>query len=74
MDLSRDWVSIRNIGRQNLLRGWQNGHFWWNDPDCLLLSGGLVLGANGETTGRKGLPINEVMFHAATVHATGACC
>ena len=71
MDISRDWASIRDIGRQNLLRGWQNGRFWWNDPDCLLLSSGLVLDEHGETTGRKGLPENEVLFHAATVYATG---
>jgi alpha-galactosidase len=71
MDISRDWASIRDIGRQNLLRGWQNGRFWWNDPDCLLLSGGPVLNDHGETTGRKGLPENEVLFHAATVYATG---
>jgi alpha-galactosidase len=71
MDISRDWASIRDIGRQNLLRGWQNGRFWWNDPDCLLLSSGPVLDEHGETTGRKGLPENEVLFHAATVYATG---
>ena len=59
MDITRSWASIRDIGRQNLLRGWQNGRFWWNDPDCLLLSGA------------KGLQRDEVLFHAATVHATG---
>jgi len=31
----------------------------------------LVLDDHGETTGRKGLPANEVLFHAATVHAAG---
>ena len=71
MDISRHWSSIRDIGRQNLLRGWQNGRFWWNDPDCLVLSSGPVLDEHGETTGRKGLPENEVLFHAATVYATG---
>jgi len=71
MDISRDWASIRDIGRQNLLRGWQNGRFWWNDPDCLLLSAGPGLNAHDGATGRKGLPANEVLFHAATVHATG---
>ena len=71
MDISREWASIRDIGRQNLLRGWQNGRFWWNDPDCLLLSAGPVLNDEGKTTGHKGLPENEVLFHAATVHATG---
>jgi alpha-galactosidase len=71
MDISRDWASIRDIGRQNLLRGWQNGRFWWNDPDCLLLSAGPLPDAREEMRGRKGLPANEVLFHAATVHATG---
>jgi alpha-galactosidase len=71
MDITRSWASIRDIGRQNLLRGWQNGRFWWNDPDCLLLSGGLVLDDHGEGLRRGGLPENEVLFHAATVHATG---
>jgi alpha-galactosidase len=32
---------------------------------------GPVLNAQGSTTGRKGLPENEVLFHAATVHASG---
>ena len=71
MDIARDWASIRDIGRQNLLRGWQNGRFWWNDPDCLLLSAGPTLDPHGGATDRKGLPENEVLFHAATVHATG---
>ncbi len=71
MDISRDWASIRDIGRQNLLRGWQNGRFWWNDPDCLLVSAGPALDTHGGTAGRKSLPENEVLFHAATVHATG---
>ena len=43
MDISRSWRSIRDIGRQNLLRGWENGQFWWNDPDCVLLSPGRVM-------------------------------
>jgi len=71
MDISRNWNSIRDIGRENLRRGWQNGRFWWNDPDCVLLSGGLVLDTSGNTTGRKGLPDQEVLFHATTIHASG---
>jgi alpha-galactosidase len=71
MDISRNWRSIRDIGRQNLLRGWQNGRFWWNDPDCVLLSPGRVMNNSGQTTGQTGLPINEVQFHATTVHASG---
>lgn len=39
MDVERNWESIARTGRQNLLRSWQNGRLWWNDPDCVLLSG-----------------------------------
>jgi alpha-galactosidase len=71
MDISRNWNSIRDIGRENLRRGWQNGRFWWNDPDCVLLAGGPVLDVNGNTVGHKGLPESEVVFHATTIHASG---
>jgi alpha-galactosidase len=70
-DISRDWHSIRDDGRQNLLRGWENGRFWWNDPDCAVLSPGMVMDISGNTTGATGLPPNEVLFHATTVHASG---
>ncbi|MEI6198229.1 MAG: glycoside hydrolase family 36 protein, partial [Verrucomicrobiota bacterium] len=70
-DISRDWLSIMNDGRQNLLRGWENGRFWWNDPDCAVLSPGMVMDISGNTTGATGLPLNEVVFHATTVHASG---
>ena len=39
MDIDRSWESVARTGRQNLLRAWQNGRLWWNDPDCVLLSG-----------------------------------
>ncbi len=39
MDIERSWESIARTGRQNLLRVWQNGRLWWNDPDCVLLAG-----------------------------------
>jgi alpha-galactosidase len=71
MDISRNWGAIRDIGRQNLLRGWQNGRFWWNDPDCVLLSPGRVMDNSGKTIAETGLPENEVMFHAAAIHASG---
>ena len=70
-DISRDWRSIWDAGRQNLLRGWQNARFWWNDPDCALLSPGMVMDISGKATGATGLPLNEVVFHATTVHASG---
>lgn len=70
-DISRVWQSIRNDGRQNLLRGWENGRFWWNDPDCAVFSPGMVMDISGNTTSTTGLPLNEVLFHATTVHASG---
>ncbi len=71
MDITREWKSIRDIGRQNLLRGWQNGQLWWNDPDCLLVAPGKILDAGGNAAGTGGLPESEVRFHATAVHATG---
>ena len=75
-DIKRDWSAIRDIGRQNLLRGWENGRLWWNDPDCALLSPGRVINSSGQLVdgfdvNAKGLPLNEVIFHATTVHASG---
>lgn len=78
MDTWRKWESFRDIGRENLLRGWQNGRLWWNDPDCLLLlnegasdvmdqAGNAVSNAKKE----KGLSQNEFLFHAATIYASG---
>jgi alpha-galactosidase len=56
-DIVRNWQSFTHTGRENLLRGWQNGRFWWNDPDCLCLTGDL--------------PENEFIFHATLLYATG---
>jgi alpha-galactosidase len=57
MDISRDWDNISHTGRENLYRSWENGKLWWNDPDCLLLTGNL--------------PDNVFMFHASLLYATG---
>ena len=57
MDVRRKWDVMRRTGRENLLRNWQNGKLWWNDPDCLLLIGDL--------------PDNEFLYHASLLHATG---
>jgi len=57
MDINRRWASIASTGRENLMRNWQNGALWWNDPDCVLLTGNV--------------PENEVLFHAAVMSATG---
>jgi alpha-galactosidase len=56
-DIKRDWERFTGTARQNLNRNWQNGHLWWNDPDCLVLSGKL--------------PANEYRFHATAIYATG---
>jgi len=56
-DIKRTWDRIKTTAQQNLLRNWQNGRLWWNDPDAICLSGDL--------------PENEFLFHATAVYATG---
>lgn len=56
LDIDRNWRSVSRTGRENLLRGWQNGRLWWNDPDTLV---------------QTGLPENEARFHATLIYATG---
>jgi alpha-galactosidase len=56
-DIKREWKRIETTARQNLLRNWQNGRLWWNDPDAVVLSGAL--------------PENEYRFHATAIYATG---
>lgn len=78
MDITHGWESFASIGKENLLRSWQNGRFWWNDPDCILLSSG---GANGvmdnagnfisDKNTKPAIPENEFLFHAASIYATG---
>lgn len=57
MDIKRTWLVFERSGRENLYRAWQNGRLWWNDPDCLVLTGNM--------------PDNEFNFHAALLYATG---
>lgn len=57
MDIKRSWTIFERSGRENLSRAWQNGRLWWNDPDCLVLTGNM--------------PDNEFNFHAALLYATG---
>ncbi|WP_051692057.1 glycoside hydrolase family 36 protein [Pedobacter borealis] len=76
MDTWRDWKSFRNIGRENLLRGWQNGRLWWNDPDCILLTDNgaedvMDQGGNAAATKKVVMPENEFLYHATTVYASG---
>lgn len=62
-DVSRDWNSFQSTARENLMRSWQNGKLWYNDPDC------LVLGPN-DGSGKELTP-GEYLFHATVVHAVG---
>jgi alpha-galactosidase len=56
-DIKRTWAKFAGTARQNLNRNWQNGKLWWNDPDCVVLTGNL--------------PDDEYLFHATAVYATG---
>ena len=56
-DISRKWATFETVARQNLLRNWQNGTLWWNDPDAITLSGAM--------------PAEEYRFHATAVLASG---
>jgi alpha-galactosidase len=56
-DIKREWKRIETTARQNLMRNWQNGRLWWNDPDAIVLTGDL--------------PINEFRFHATAIFASG---
>jgi alpha-galactosidase len=56
-DIKREWKRIETTARQNLMRNWQNGRLWWNDPDAVVLTGTL--------------PENEYRFHATAIYATG---
>ena len=56
-DISRKWDKFAQTGRQNLLRNWQNNRLWWNDPDCLVLTGKLSP--------------DEYNFHKTLLYATG---
>jgi alpha-galactosidase len=56
-DIGRRWRTFRQIARENLCRGWQNGQLWWNDPDVVLLMGDLT--------------DDEFLFHATSIYASG---
>jgi alpha-galactosidase len=74
LDIERSWASFTGIGRENLLRGWQNGRLWWNDPDCVVLHDGGsrdVMDAGGKPTTSGRVPDNEYQFHATLIYATG---
>ncbi len=74
LDIDRSWSSFASIGRENLLRGWQNGRLWWNDPDCVVLHDGGsrdVMDAGGKPSTSGKVPDNEYQFHATLIQATG---
>jgi alpha-galactosidase len=56
-DISRKWEKFTRVARLNLSRNWQNGRLWWNDPDCVVLTGDL--------------PEEEFRFHATAAYASG---
>lgn len=56
-DVSRKWEVMKTVARETLNRNWQNGRLWWNDPDCVLLTGALTK--------------DELQFHATAVMASG---
>jgi len=57
MDIDRSWNSFQHIAFENFHRNWQNGHLWWNDPDCVVLTGKLS--------------DDEFRVHASAILATG---
>jgi alpha-galactosidase len=56
-DIKRTWDRIKTTGFQNLQRNWQNGRFWWNDPDAIVLATDLTDA--------------ECQFHATVIYASG---
>lgn len=56
-DINRSWKNFKTTGEENIRRIWQNGKLWWNDPDCILLTGKLS--------------DNEFMYHASLLFSTG---
>jgi alpha-galactosidase len=56
-DIKRSWATFAKEARQTLLRNWQNGRVWWNDPDAVLLTGDLS--------------DDEYQFHATAIYASG---
>lgn len=74
LDIERSWASFSSIGRENLLRGWQNGRLWWNDPDCVVLhdaGSADIMDAGGKPVTVGKVPDHEYQFHATLIYATG---
>src|SRR5262249_33226810 len=56
-DIKRTWPKFTGTARENLNRNWQNGRLWWNDPDCVVLTGDLS--------------DDEYLFHATAIYSAG---
>jgi alpha-galactosidase len=67
-DISRSWETVSSTARQNLLRAWQNGRLWWNDPDCVVL---VDKPGSAARRNRADLTDNEFQFHATAIYAAG---
>jgi alpha-galactosidase len=50
-------MTFAETARENLSRNWQNGRLWWNDPDCVVLTGNLSEA--------------EYRYHATAIYASG---
>ncbi len=73
-DIARSWGSFRSTAHQNLLRAWQNGRLWWNDPDCILLvdrQQHANVDAGGVLRKTEALTDDEFRFHASAILAAG---
>jgi alpha-galactosidase len=67
-DIQRSWETVSSTARQNLLRNWQNGRLWWNDPDCVVL---VDKPGSAARRNRADLTDNEFQFHATAIYAAG---
>jgi alpha-galactosidase len=56
-DIGRTWKAFSECSYETHSRNWQNGVLWWNDPDCVLLTGNLLE--------------SDYRFHAAAALASG---
>ncbi len=64
-DISRKWKNVAGCSQESLLRNWQNGRLWWNDPDAVLLTDRPHSPMQGTLTEE------EFRFHATSAYAAG---
>ena len=71
-DIAHAWSDFKSCGLENLSRGWQNGKLWWNDPDCVLLTGNPQRNILRNQPPRDpSLSEKEFKFHVAIIRAVG---